>query len=142
MTRAQAWTLHFASASVGATGVALGVMAYALEPIDEFAIVHHPWQPTMRHLHLLLAPWLLFAVGWVWQAHVWPRLRSGFASHRRSGWTLVVCFGPMVMSGYALQVAEQEAWRTFWVWTHGVTSCGWLLMALLHPVLPRRTQRS
>ena len=138
MTRPQAWSIHLTNLLVGATGVALGVMAYALEPADEFAIVNHPWQPTMRHAHILLAPALVFAVGWIWQAHVWPRLRSGYRSHRRTGWVLVVSLAPMVLSGYALQVAEQEGWRTVWIWTHGVTSCAWLLFALVHPWLPRR----
>ena len=142
MSRAQAWTTHLANLLVGGTGVAYGILAYALEPADEFAIINHPLQPTLRHAHILLAPALVFAIGWIWQAHVWARIRKGYRPHRWSGLTLAATLAPMVISGYAIQVAEQEFWRSLWVWTHGLSSSLWLLFAAVHPFLPRHKSQS
>lgn len=142
MSRGQSWTLHASSLLVGGTGLAYGYMRYFSEPEDPFSIVNHPWQPDAQHLHILLAPILVFACGWIWQNHVWTRIRSGYKKHRRSGWLLILTLFPMVFSGYLVQVSEQESWRLLWAWVHGISSCIWLLFALIHPLLPRRAPSS
>ena len=38
----------------------------------------------------------------------------------------------MIVSGYAVQVAVEPAWRTIWVWTHGATSVLFTLGFGLH----------
>ncbi len=138
MTRAQTWTLHFSSLLVGGTGLVYGYMRYFAEPEDSFSIVNHPWQPDVQHLHILLAPILVFACGWIWQNHVWARIRSRYKKNRKSGWLLIATLFPMVFSGYLVQISEHESWRLLWAWVHGITSCIWLLFALIHPLLPRK----
>ncbi len=137
MSRPQAWLLHASSLTVGGTGLTYGYMRYFAEPSDPFSIVNHPLQSDVQHLHILLAPLGLFACGWIWQNHVWKRVRSGIKKHRRSGWLLMATLVPMVFSGYLVQVSEQESARLLWAWVHGITSCVWLLFALIHPLLPR-----
>jgi hypothetical protein len=139
MSRAQAWSLHLSSLLVGGTGLVYGYFRYIQEPEDPFSVVNHPLQPDVQHLHILLAPLLVFACGWVWQNHVWKRIRSGYQRSRKSGWCLIATLFPMIFSGYLVQVCEQENWRLAWAWIHGISSCIWLLFALVHPLLPRKS---
>jgi len=136
MSRSQAWLLHFSNLTVGGTGLAYGYMRYFAVPQDPFSVVNHPWQPDTQHLHILLAPILVFACGWIWKNHVWNRVRSGFKKHRKSGWMLIATLVPMVFSGYLVQVSVQDGTRLFWAWVHGISSCVWLLFAIIHPLLP------
>ncbi|MFT4649248.1 MAG: hypothetical protein ACI9X4_002486 [Glaciecola sp.] len=138
MSRAQAWGLHVSNLLVGGTGLIYGYMRYFQVSEDPFSIVNHPLQPDLQHVHILLAPLLVFACGWIWQNHVWNRIRSGYAIHRKSGMSLIATLFPMIFSGYLVQISEQEGWRLIWAWVHGITSCIWLLFAVIHPLLPRK----
>lgn len=130
--RAELWCVHGATVLVGVTGLVYGVMRYLLRPSDEFAVVNHPWQPTVQHLHVLLAPVLVFAAGLLWRAHVQPSLRHGVAARRRSGWIGLLAMAPMAASGYLLQVSVEPGWRVFWVAVHVATSLAWLTAYGLH----------
>ena len=77
MSRLEAWTLHAATLAVGGTGLVYAWMLYLLKPSDPYAVVNHPWQPGVQHLHVLTAPLLVFAAGVIWRAHVWRRFRAG-----------------------------------------------------------------
>jgi hypothetical protein len=137
VTRAEAWLQHLSSLLVGGTGLIYAWMRYALEPADPYAVVNHPLERDVQHLHVLTAPLLVFAVALVWQRHVWARVRSGFAPRRPSGLTLAASFAPMVASGYLLQTAEAPAWRTAWLWLHLASSALWLLALGVHLLSPR-----
>ena len=136
MTRPEAWLHHTATLAVGGTGLVYGWMRYALEPEDEFALVNHPLEPTLQHGHVLFAPLLVFAAGLIFKNHVWARLRSGFRPRRRSGLGLTALLFPMIVSGYLVQVAV--AWRSAWIWLHGLTSCLWIGAYVVHQLSPRR----
>jgi hypothetical protein len=139
VTRAEAWFFHGANALVALTGIAWAITAYLVEPEDPYALVNHPLQPTFQHAHVVVAPLLVFALGLVWQRHAWARTRSGAKARRWSGLGLVALFVPMAMSGYALQVSVEEAWRAGWVAVHLATSGLWVAAALLHVLRPRRS---
>lgn len=132
MTRAEAWLQHVSNLLVGGTGLVYAWMRYALEPDDPYAVVNHPLERDVQHLHILVAPLLVFAVALVWQRHVWVRVRSGFAPRRATGLTLAASFVPMVASGYLLQTADGETWRTAWLAVHLATSGLWLLAMGVH----------
>jgi hypothetical protein len=135
--------VHSASALVGATGLVYGWMLYFGEPVDEFALVNHPQQPTLHNLHILFAPLLVFACGLLWRSHIWARIRAGFQSKRRSGIALAVLLVPMVSSGYLLQVSDEPATERLWVWTHGLSSCAWILIYIWHQLFSKtRDERS
>jgi hypothetical protein len=131
MPRLERYLLILANLSVGVTGVVYGVMRYLLKPTDEWAIVNHPWQPHLQHLHVLAAPLLVFAVAMVWKQHALAAMGNG---RRRliSGVALLASFIPMVASGYLIQVAVEPGWRAVWVGVHLVTSGLWLLGYLVH----------
>lgn len=132
MSRATAWCVHLSALLVGGTGLVYAWMRYLCAPADEWSLVNHPWEPDVKTWHLLTAPLLVFAVGLVWRAHVWVRLRSGSRPRRRTGVALALAFLPMVLSGYLLQVAVDENWRTIWIWTHAVFGIGWAPIYLIH----------
>lgn len=138
MTRSQARSLHAATLLVGLTGLVYAYMRYIAEPADPFALSNHPYEPLLRDLHILCAPLLVFACGWIWQEHVWKRVAAKFAQRRRSGLALFALAAPMVLSGYFLQVSAEPAWRNFWIVLHVATSGLWLLAYLVHQFSPRR----
>lgn len=113
------------------TGVLYAVMRYLMEPADEWAVVNHPWQPFVQHLHVLVAPLLVFACGLIWRRHVSENWRREGRS-RRSGPGLALVFVPMIVSGYLLQTAVAEGWRQAWVVVHLCSSAVWLLAFAVH----------
>lgn len=132
MTRAQTWLLHLSNLGVGATGVVYFVMKHLLTSDDPFSVVNHPAQPAVQHLHVLVAPLLVFAAGLAWAAHAAPNLDRGAAPGRRTGLLLMTTFAPMAASGYLLQIAVEPEWQRAWLVVHVVTSLAWALGSALH----------
>ncbi len=132
MTRFEANLLHVANLLVGGTGLVYAWMRYCAVPAEPFAVVNHPAQPTMQHLHVLSAPLLVFACGLIWQAHAWARVRTGYRERRKSGLSLALSLVPMISSGYALQVCGSETWRTVWITMHLCTSALWIAAFVIH----------
>jgi hypothetical protein len=132
VTRLEAWLLHVANLLVGGTGLVYAWMRYLARPADEFALVNHPLQPTVQHAHVLAAPLLVFAVGMIWRRHVAARVLGGHRPRRRTGLGLALSLAPMVASGYLLQTASGEGWRTAWIAVHLATSGLWLAAYGVH----------
>ena len=125
-------SLHVSFAVVAVTGVVYGWMSYLLTADDPFAVVNHPWQPMMQKLHVLSAPMLVFAAGWLLGLHVLPRLRVRQREGRLSGLVLAWSLAPMVVSGYLLQVSVEERLGTLLVWLHVGTSLLWIAVLPVH----------
>ncbi len=136
MSRIEAWWIHLSVAVVGLTGIVWAWMIYFLEPIEEFSILHHPWEPQMQLLHILGAPFLVFVLGLVWKKHVWGKIRQGHRSRRRTGLFLALLAAPAALSGWFLQVSVEEFWRQFWAISHLITGLIWFLGFLIHQVVP------
>lgn len=122
----------------GGSGVAYGVLRYLWPRDDPFALVNHPWQPHLQHLHVLVAPLAVFALGAVWVAHVRPA-RAAEAARRGSGavaWWLAVV---MVASGALIQVLTDSVARAAAGWVHTAASLAWLSALLLHCRRDRQT---
>ncbi len=141
MTRSEAWCNHAANLAVGGSGLVYGWMLYFVTSTDEFAIVNHPAQPALHSLHVLSAPLLVFAIGLLWTRHAWGRVRSGFRGRRKTGLVLVALALPMVLSGYAIQVAVDEDFREGSVITHVASSILWILAYVVHQWSSRATAR-
>ena len=140
MTRWEARTLYVANLLVGGTGIVYAVMRYLMEPADEWAVVNHPWQPHVQHLHILVAPLLVFACGLIWRGHVATKIRNGNGNGngngkgngRRSGPGLLLALAPMVLSGYLIQTTVAESWRQVWTVLHLVSSGVWIVVFVSH----------
>lgn len=131
------WTHHISNLLVGGTGLVYAAMRYFMKPDDPYAIVHHPWQPHVQHLHIVVAPLLVFAVGLSWQGHIAPRLRRRNMQRYRSGLLAVLTLVPMVLSGYLLQTTIDDTWRKVWVTVHVSNSLLWLIGSVAHQIQPR-----
>ena len=139
MSRAQLLLFHLANLAVCGTGLAYAWMRYLVIPVDEWAVVNHPWQPHIQHLHVLAAPFLVFVVGQIWSAHILGKLRNG-RTNRVVGIGLAALFLPMVASGYLLQVAVEPGWRQTWIWVHVANSVLWVAAFLAHQVRATTTK--
>lgn len=132
MTKAEAALVHVAHVLVGGTGLVYAWMLWFVTSDDPDALVNHPLQPDVQHLHVLTAPLLVFAIGLVWSAHVWPRVRDGQRARRTSGLALFASAAPMAASGYLLQTAVDPGWREAWVVVHVATSLLWIAAYAVH----------
>ena len=139
MNRGLARLTHAANLVAGGTGLVYAFMKYALRPADEFAVVNHPWQPHLLHLHVILSPFLVLVLGHVLIAHAWRSWIEGTREGRVSGLVIGSAALPMVFSGYAIQVSVTPAWRTLWIGVHLTASACWLAGFLAHTILRRRT---
>lgn len=143
MSWAERWLLHLSAILVGGTGVVYAWMRYFAEPTDPFSVVNHPLQPTLQHLHILVAPLLVFGAGFIWRDHVWKHWERRVPGRRRSGVSMMLTLVPMVVSGYLIQTTVSAEWRSIWVGVHLVTSGLWAAAYLGHLVSPwlRRRRR-
>lgn len=141
MSRAHLIFLHLANLAVAGTGLVYAWMRYLVEPTDEWAVVNHPWQPHLQHLHVLAAPLLVFAIGLIWSAHVIGKLKNG-RGNRIVGIGLTTLFMPMAASGYLLQVAVDPAWRQTWIWFHVASSLVWVVAFVVHQSVALATKRN
>jgi hypothetical protein len=137
VTRFEVGCVHAANVATCLTGLIYAYLRYLAKPLDEFALLH-PGVAPAQHAHLLAAPLLVFAIGLIWTSHVLPGLRAPGPSRRRSGIALVSLAGPMIVSGYLLQVATEPGARTLAVATHLIASALWLASAVAHQVVARR----
>ena len=90
----------------------------------------------MQHLHVLLAPLLVFAVGLAWHHQVAARRNPARAG--ASGTFLAASFFPMVATGHLIQVVVEPSWRQLWVALHLVSAAAWISALVLHLVAAHR----
>lgn len=124
--------IHVSNLAVVVTGLVYAIMLYFMESDDPFSVVNHPWQPHMQHLHVLSAPFFIFAVGLIWRRHVWSHWQRRIPQGRGSGSSLLFLLIPMGLSGYLLQTAVDPAWRNIWKVLHVGTSTIWVLAFVGH----------
>lgn len=134
MTRLESWSLHLSAMFTGLTGWIYGWLRYFGQQRGEFGLEPSPLQATFQHLHVLGAPLLVFTLGLLVRGHVVPMWRSGRPGGRASGVMLALILAPMVMSGYAVQVAVDPRWRLPFAWIHGLTSMLFLGGYWIHQV--------
>ena len=134
--------LHVATLLVGGTGLVYVWMLYFVRPEDPYAVVNHPWQPQTQHLHVLVAPLLVFGAGVIWRRHVWAQWQRRVPQGLASGVALALTLLPMIVSGYLIQTAMDDTWRKVWVWVHLTTSGLWLAGYLVHQAVQLRARRA
>ena len=118
MTWWERWAFNLLHALVAATGIVYFCMKYVMAPTDPFAVVNHPWQPAALALHIVAAPFFVVFFGMLFRSHTLRKLVSPSPRNRRSGWTSLLGFSVMALTGYLLQVASSPAWITALIWAH------------------------
>ena len=141
MSRLAFRLMHAAAALAAGTGIVYGWMRYALEPVDEFAVVNHPWQPFLQHLHVWTVPALVIMLGVFWQGHAWPYWRARLREGRNSGLMLFGSALPMIFSGYLIQTAASPGWRLAWIVVHVAASLLWTAGYAVHVAAHRLARR-
>jgi hypothetical protein len=125
-------TLWLATLACALTGAGYAWRTYLIEPADDFT--SDPWAANSFALHLLVAPLLVFAVGWIFREHVQVRLEQS-AERRPSGLALLALFLPMVASGYALSISADPLLRSALAWIHGISGALWTISFIVHAAL-------
>lgn len=151
MTSFQKWLLLLSTLLVTLSGLVYGALKYFGERLsrtlpflsattdDPFSVVHHPIQSWALHLHVLAAPVLVFAIGWIFKDHVVAKLAAKGTPVRRSGVLGLALIGPMILSGYLLQTLTNEGLRLGTVFVHTGTGLLYAGVYALHVRLaPRR----
>lgn len=142
MSRFEKWNLWLSSSVVGASGVGLLWAKYLVHTDDPWAVINHPWQPWFLKAHILAAPFLLFALGLVASRHIWLHYRTGVRRGRRSGSLTALLTGPLILTGYLIQIVTQSAWLQLLAIAHIVLGLVYLLGFAAHQwVLGRGTRK-
>lgn len=138
MSRASAILVHLSIAAVAITGIVFAWMKYFMTTDDPFAVANHPMQPWMLAAHVVVAPASVLALGWLWSAHILPKLRSGTKARKKSGLFGALLMAPMIFSGVLLQASTSEALRAAMEWAHWISSGFFLVAYVIHQVLRAR----
>jgi hypothetical protein len=138
MTRFEKWSVWVTSALTALTGTGYFWCKYLLHTDDPFAVVNGPLEPWFLKAHVLVSPLLVFAVGAITLKHVWRHFRTGIRGGRRSGIITALVAGPMIASGYLIQVITGAGWLQAMAITHIAASFVYVFGLLLHQTLVRR----
>lgn len=141
MKRWERWTFNILSTAVTVTGFAYFWMKYAIEPVDPFAVVNHPWQMAMLNLHLIASPLFVLVFGIILNSHVMKKLRATRLPNRRTGYTSLSTFAAMVSSGYLLQVTSSEQWLQALVVLHVASGAVFAVAYGIHLVISAQLAR-
>ena len=141
MTWWERWAFNLLHGLVAVTGIVYFWMKYAMAPTDPFAVVNHPWQPFMLAWHIVAAPFFVVFFGMLFRTHTLRKLLSASRRNRRSGWTSLVSFSVMALTGYLIQVASSPAWITASIWAHVAASVVFVAGYTTHMVIGWRLGR-
>jgi len=122
MTWWEQWVFNLLHGVVAVTGALYLYMKYVLTTTDPFAVINHPWQPATLSVHIVAAPVFIAFFGMLFRSHTLRQLVSPNPGNRRTGWTSLISFSSMAVTGYLLQVASSSGWLTLLVWAHVSTS--------------------
>lgn len=137
MSRAAIRVFALTAAIAGGSGIALAWSRWFFDPIDELAIVNSPAEPVLLAIHVFAAPMLVLALGAIAASHAVPRMRSGRSERGRLGLVLLGLLVPLILSGPATQVVENDVARRWIGYVHGGTGALWLLALTVHVGSPR-----
>jgi hypothetical protein len=136
------WSLGVLTALVSLSGFAYFAMKYLMATDDPFAVVNHPWQPAMLHLHVLASPPLILVFGIVLNSHILKKLRAAQMPNRNSGLCALATFALMVTSGYLLQVVTDERALRLLVVLHVASGAVFSTAYVVHLVISFRMARA
>ena len=138
MTRFEKALLRWSAFIVAVTGFVYMGMKYGLQPAQPWDAVNHPLQPLVLKLHILSAPFLVFAIGLIATRHIWRHYRENVIKGRRSGITTVLVAGPMVLTGYLIQAVTHVGWLQALAIAHIAFSVVFTVGMLVHDAATRR----
>ena len=141
MTKWERWGFNTFHLVVATTGAVYFYMKYLIVTEDPFAVVNHPWESTMLSLHVIVAPFVVAFFGMLFRSHSLRKILSPNPENRRTGWTSLISFSAMAVSGYFIQVAATPALISVAIWTHVVTSMFFCVGYTVHLVIGYRVRQ-
>ena len=126
--------------AVTVTGAVYLWMKYFVESDDPFAVVNHPWEPAMLHLHVLASPPFVLIFGMILNSHILKKLRAT-RPNRTSGLASLVLFAVMAVTGYLLQVTTNGTALQALVALHVASGALFALTYTVHLVIAARLTR-
>jgi hypothetical protein len=132
MSRAQVVYIHISVALTALTGAVFALMKYGMTTDDPFAAANHPLQPHMLSAHVFVAPFVVFAFGWMFGNHIWPKFRFGDPRNRKSGLWSMMLIVPMTLSGYLMQISTNETLLMAMKVAHWATSAVFVIAYAAH----------
>ena len=138
MTRFEKWSVWVTSVLTAITGIGYFWCKYLLHSDDPFAVVNSPLEPWFLKAHVLVSPLLVFAVGAITLKHVWRHFRTGARLGRRSGIVTALVAGPMVATGYLIQVVTGKGWLEALAIAHIAASFVYVFGLLFHQTFVHR----
>jgi hypothetical protein len=135
MKRWERWSFNLCALAVAVSGFAYLWMKYFVQAQDPFAVVNHPWQSAMLHLHVLASPPFILVFGVILNSHIMKKLKANRIPNRKSGLGSLATFAAMVVSGYLLQVATADAWLQALVIVHIASSAAFSAVYATHLVV-------
>ena len=91
--------------------------------------------------HIVAAPFFVVFFGMLFRTHTLRKLASTSPRNRRTGWTSLVGFSVMALTGYLIQVTATPAWITAWIWIHVAASAVFVVGYTTHMVVGWRLGR-
>ena len=141
MKRWERWAFNLTAVLVAATGFVYFWMKNFVNNPDPFAVVNHPWEGAMLHLHVLASPAFILVFGIILNSHIIRKLGASRMPNRKSGLVSLVLFAAMVLSGYLLQVGTNAAWLRALVALHVGTGAAFSVTYVVHLIISARLAR-
>ena len=116
------------------SGVIYGILKFFFKVQGPYGEMANPWQSDLQHIHIIVSPFVLFAIGLMWKNHIWLRITTGFKKLRKTGLMLTFLLFVMVLSGYFYQSSTNENSLKIWQWTHIISSSLWTLLFAFHHI--------
>ena len=129
---------HFTNYTVSIVGIAYWLIKTYATRQTEFGPTSHPVQPYFQYAHILTVPLLVFTIGVIFHTHIYLKIKSNETANWLSGYSLIITFIIMTMSGYFLQTAIIGANRSICICIHILSSAIWCLAYLFHHVKGRK----
>jgi len=143
MSRFERHLLNVSIALSAWSGIVYYLMRDVLRRSDPFSVLGHPWQPHVLAAHVLVGPFVVFALGLIAREHIIGRARNGQAAGgRRSGLTTILLAVPMILSGYGVQVVTSPPGRRFLGLAHLAAGLAFALLFGMHLWRAARRRRS
>ena len=112
------WGFNAAYAAMALSGAGYFIMKYLMATDDPFAVVNHPWEPTMLAIHVVAGPVAIALFSLAFRSHGLPKLWQATAVNRKSGLTAGAVFIVLIGSGYLNQVATNPIVLEGSIWMH------------------------
>jgi hypothetical protein len=127
--------LHGGTILAGLSGLAYAAFKYLMVNEDPFSAVNHPMQPWALAVHVMTAPLLVFAAGWIFKDHVVGKMKNGSPpSAKRIGVLIMAALVPLILSGYLIQVISAEMPRRWTAWIHLGLGAFFLALYAIHRI--------